>query len=62
VSDYLINHAKVGIPDDIEVLSQISPQALEALGIDTHVMEELHATVTKALPTIIDTCDELIRC
>jgi len=62
VSDYLINHARVGIPDEVEVLCQVNPQALTALGIDAQSMAELQAVITDELPVITDTCDALNRC
>jgi putative nucleotidyltransferase with HDIG domain len=62
VSDYLINHTKIGIPDEVEVLCQVNPQALAALSIDVQIMAELQKVVSNELPVIIDTCDELIRC
>jgi HD-like signal output (HDOD) protein len=62
LSDYLMNHARVGIADEVDVLCQVDLNALAALGIDAQSLGELQKAVMHELPAIIDTCEALIRC
>ncbi len=62
LGDYLINHVKVGIPDDADVACELDQTALDILQIDAQRVPQLQAALADELPQIMSLCEDLARC
>jgi putative nucleotidyltransferase with HDIG domain len=62
LGDCLINHAKVGIAEEVEVACEVNPTALGILQLDSQSVQQLQEAVIDELPNIIGMCEELAQC
>lgn len=62
LADNLLNHAKLGIPEHIEVTAGIAPEVLDFLQIDEHTVAELERMIASDLTNILAMCEEVCQC
>ena len=62
LADTLLNRAKLGIPEHIEVFCDIDPKALDFLQIDEHIVAELENMIAQELADILSMCREVTQC